>query len=385
MARRGKVKYKDVVKKQEFKKSRKGQKRPNQRKTYSLYNCDSKTKNSRSVAHTEEIPTKIRRVEETPRKKRSVEEIPKKESEDEESLSSQEDVNELSNLIDTFKGKYNDKKFLAIESSSESEDDENQVLTENNFTEYDLDLEENVLKDLYVQKSEQIDIHGSTSVDLKDNAQHSKNVNNEIDGFEESDFDLDTQTEEETENNEDPFIKHLFYNINDFLLASVQNTPMCVNTLIESWPIIGNIQIQIPKSGQVLQNNTSTFGLLEKTVFAPEGTVPKRISKSKTLDALFVKTQIVPNFCKINCNSNKEDTFSPLQAELFSIINNYQDIYFPQTTFSNSEEIRLIYCLHVVNHIMKTRIKIIHHNAKLSLKEEVPDEFQDQGLVRPKV
>lgn len=60
-----------------------------------------------------------------------------------------------------------------------------------------------------------------------------------------------------------------------------------------------------------------------------------------------------------------------------------------QRTFDNADEIRFLYCLHAVNHVLKTRTKILHHNAKLQkMKKQahlVPDEYRDQGLVRPKV
>ncbi|CAB0002280.1 unnamed protein product [Nesidiocoris tenuis] len=62
-----------------------------------------------------------------------------------------------------------------------------------------------------------------------------------------------------------------------------------------------------------------------------------------------------------------------------------KDVYLPELTFDNVTQIRLSYCTHVVNHVLKSRLKIIHHNAKLSKKDEVPEEFRDQGLVRPKV
>lgn len=46
---------------------------------------------------------------------------------------------------------------------------------------------------------------------------------------------------------------------------------------------------------------------------------------------------------------------------------------------------RFLYCLHAVNHSLKTRLKVIHHNARLTDRFDIPDEFRDQGLVRPKV
>jgi len=34
---------------------------------------------------------------------------------------------------------------------------------------------------------------------------------------------------------------------------------------------------------------------------------------------------------------------------------------------------------------MKTRTRILHHNAKMTNKVDVPDSYRDQGFVRPKV
>lgn len=44
-----------------------------------------------------------------------------------------------------------------------------------------------------------------------------------------------------------------------------------------------------------------------------------------------------------------------------------------------------MYCLHAVNHALKTRSRIINHNAKMANKSEVPESYRDQGFVRPKV
>ena len=43
------------------------------------------------------------------------------------------------------------------------------------------------------------------------------------------------------------------------------------------------------------------------------------------------------------------------------------------------------YCAHALSHVLRTRARIVHHNSKVSKKEEVPDSYRDQGLTRPKV
>jgi len=81
-----------------------------------------------------------------------------------------------------------------------------------------------------------------------------------------------------------------------------------------------------------------------------------------------------------------ECSFTPLQRSLFGIINKYVDLYYPSRCYSNGEELRFVYCLHAVNHVLKTRSRVLAHNAKLrSRTDNVPEQYRDQGLTRPKV
>lgn len=130
--------------------------------------------------------------------------------------------------------------------------------------------------------------------------------------------------------------------------------------------------------------------ILEENKFTNPGMVPNVIS-ALDFDSLHIKSQIHGNIVSANKNNlirkdlELSSIFTPLQREIFSIINNYQDIYYPERSFTNCDEIRFTYCLHVVNHMLKTRTKILHHNAKLSKKSDSSEEYRDQGLVRPKV
>ncbi|GFS21628.1 U3 small nucleolar RNA-associated protein 25 [Elysia marginata] len=83
------------------------------------------------------------------------------------------------------------------------------------------------------------------------------------------------------------------------------------------------------------------------------------------------------------------EILTPFQRRLFSIVNSYQDILYPKQTHANTEEIRLVYCMHALNHVLKTRARIIAHNFKIKHnKNQAADddiEYRDQGLTRPKV
>lgn len=195
----------------------------------------------------------------------------------------------------------------------------------------------------------------------------------------------------------DPFSLHLRNDMDDKLYQAVSVIPQVVETTTLLWPVLGNLIYQIPKPlGQEKNQlmNARKFLDDEDKQYTNYGKIPSLI---KTIDwnKLYVKSQIQNNLIKAN-PSTRDDIdkdyvgLTPLQKELFSVINNYQDLYYPGRTFSNADQIRFVYCLHVINHVLKTRTKILHHNTKLAKSNrngmgEVPDEYRDQGLMRPKV
>uniref|UniRef100_T1HCF5 Digestive organ expansion factor homolog n=1 Tax=Rhodnius prolixus TaxID=13249 RepID=T1HCF5_RHOPR len=122
--------------------------------------------------------------------------------------------------------------------------------------------------------------------------------------------------------------------------------------------------------------------LLEQNSFAELRTLPD-VCPEFSWDKLHIKSQIIENVKEKSklLNSGK----SALQEELLIIASNYHDIYFPEETFENIEAIQFVYCVHAINHVIKARLKVLHHNSKLSKRVDVPEEFRDQGLVRPKV
>ena len=72
-------------------------------------------------------------------------------------------------------------------------------------------------------------------------------------------------------------------------------------------------------------------------------------------------------------------------GSLASTIFNYRDVLFPQRTLRNAETSRKLICLHALNHIFKTRDRVIKDNARLAKEDTEGLELRDQGFTRPKV
>ncbi|KAI0017681.1 DUF1253-domain-containing protein [Xylariomycetidae sp. FL0641] len=82
----------------------------------------------------------------------------------------------------------------------------------------------------------------------------------------------------------------------------------------------------------------------------------------------------------------RRPTFDKTEQILYPITFGYQDLLFCGRTVKNAENLRRMSCLHAVNHVFKTRDRVIKNNAKLA-KEGEDTEFEprDQGFTRPKV
>ena len=78
--------------------------------------------------------------------------------------------------------------------------------------------------------------------------------------------------------------------------------------------------------------------------------------------------------------------FDQLTAHLASSITAYRDVLFPLRTLQKADTLRKLVCLHSLNHVFKTRDKVIKNNARLMKSAEEADiELRDQGFTRPKV
>ncbi|KAJ3253893.1 rRNA-binding ribosome biosynthesis protein utp25 [Chytriomyces hyalinus] len=153
----------------------------------------------------------------------------------------------------------------------------------------------------------------------------------------------------------------------------------------------------------------------------------------ETLDALGVKARVIPLMAKLATAKSDETSIdrkakkvkkdsnevhlSPIQQSLFPIMNTYADVLLTTQTRENEVDMRQTYCLHTVNHVLKTRDRVLKNTARLNaaalassskdtsgeaegITEDVEDddedagdverngnviEYRDQGFTRPKV
>lgn len=95
---------------------------------------------------------------------------------------------------------------------------------------------------------------------------------------------------------------------------------------------------------------------------------PKDLKLKQKLASVFLKDEL---------------NFNALESTIADPIFNYQDMLFCGRTAANAQDLRRLTCLHAINHILKTRDRVLKNNARLQSNSDL--EFRDQGFTRPKV
>ncbi|KFY16638.1 hypothetical protein V492_01186 [Pseudogymnoascus sp. VKM F-4246] len=118
-------------------------------------------------------------------------------------------------------------------------------------------------------------------------------------------------------------------------------------------------------------------------VAVPEKDAPEQATLPAAINGpagLVLKKKLIDPVTK------QRGSFDPLEQNMAASIFNYRDILFCDRTAANAENLRRLTCLHAVNHIFKTRDKVIKNNARLAKEEGNEDlDLRDQGFTRPKV
>ncbi|KAF9917621.1 rRNA-binding ribosome biosynthesis protein utp25 [Linnemannia zychae] len=117
-------------------------------------------------------------------------------------------------------------------------------------------------------------------------------------------------------------------------------------------------------------------------------------NKQQDLESLKIKQRIQLHWPEVNesvLEENSSKIFTPLQQALAEPMTEYKDILFSNRDLQNAQELRNLYSLHAINHVFKTRDRILKNSGKLQRHQQNPEasetvpEFRDQGFTRPKV
>ncbi|XP_055582201.1 U3 small nucleolar RNA-associated protein 25 homolog [Falco cherrug] len=169
---------------------------------------------------------------------------------------------------------------------------------------------------------------------------------------------------------EDPFKQHMDKELEEKEVEKMSTLPKTSS------------QSQWPRLGQLTFSSTLEK---HKTLKADKEVDMKQLYLHKPLESTWPKVN--KQFLS-SVNKASDPSFSPLQRELFCIMNTYRDLFYPErNALTNGEEIRHVYCLHALNHVLKANAQVLSHNAKR--RDQKPgadnDDYRDQGLTRPKV
>ncbi|GAB1607457.1 hypothetical protein Ahia01_001029200, partial [Argonauta hians] len=181
---------------------------------------------------------------------------------------------------------------------------------------------------------------------------------------EESECSSMTKTQDDNRSNKDPFVVHFD-------------------------KVIPEESVERLESNNGWQKQAVKTNLGKCVQFWNDGKLKAKVPKisSTSFEDLHIKQRINIENLKSEVTDNKDGVYCPRQAELFSRVCSYQDIYFSEKNYKNQEYIEMMYCIHVLNHTLKSRLKVRSNNLKQKIAPswEASEEYPDQGITRPKV
>ncbi|XP_067628431.1 U3 small nucleolar RNA-associated protein 25 homolog [Eurosta solidaginis] len=173
--------------------------------------------------------------------------------------------------------------------------------------------------------------------------------------------------EVETEQRDDTFAQHFDFELPLESVDNIWTTQTNIEKVVLSWSQLGIMKMQVPKIGCTKQPSNEVDWK----------SIHKRLN-SISLRTMGIRAAIVDNFAK---------DITPFRLEAFQIMNNYKDFCHPNVPRDQVGDLRYCYTTHVLNHMLKTRNRILKHNEKLKTTPNltIPDNYRDQGLARAKV
>jgi len=307
-----------------------------------------------------------------------------------EESSSEDEVVETGygQLLQVFASSAKEKSAIDSESGESSEEEEivdemeiKDIVSENESDDAVNDDEDSELGE------EEVDAEEESDADEKGDAEEGdideeELENQGVDVEEESDEEEEIGDEgdkldaiEDTETG-DPFAAHFETELEPELVTSL-NEKNRWKVSDSTFPELGNLQVQNlnyePQKAEV-----KTLMVLE-----PESKLLQ--VQKKLMSAQPVLRQLHELHLKQKLLANIPEELTPYQSEVLSVLSSYKDLLYTERTNAKGEELRMAYTIHALNHILKTRTKILNNNAKHDAREESDEKLRDQGFTRPKI
>jgi U3 small nucleolar RNA-associated protein 25 len=127
---------------------------------------------------------------------------------------------------------------------------------------------------------------------------------------------------------------------------------------------------------------TNTLQGLKQQYSAPasEPGEEKDVCQSRSFASLRLKRRLLASGQKVWSN------IEIAEHDIASAVFTYRDVLFGSRTIDNAPRLRDLVVLHALNHVFKTRDRVIKNNSKLSQDDEGDVfELRDQGFTRPKI
>ena len=164
----------------------------------------------------------------------------------------------------------------------------------------------------------------------------------------------DQENEVDDEGGGDPFTSHVDTDLTPKTLE-VLGSKQRWNSSEAKFPCLGRLQVQ-------------TLATPEK----PAPLIPRSLASVKLKD-------------KVAKHLEERGGLGTREEELMGILGGYQDVCYMDRKHAEGEQLRLVYCLHTLNHVLKTRNRILKNNGKVEARESGEEKLRDQGFTRPRV
>ena len=224
------------------------------------------------------------------------------------------------------------------------------------------------------QEREASDSEEEQSADDEDDLQEQEEV-------EEAEQELPDSDAEEIEKetispNIDPFAAHFEVYVDQSLISSIHTKDNWKDASVKM-PVLGNLQVT---TLDVEEEKSPGQNLIDKD---EEDSRLKEVQRK--LIVSIPDPKVKSQFHLKQKLYQEAEELSGFEKELLGVVGQYKDFLFTNRSQQNADQIRKVYTIHALNHILKTQTKILNNNAKHEARGDGDEKLRDQGFARPKV